>query len=135
MAHAIKDLLEPEAVEGLRTQFGALVDIIGIKIRWDEGIERRIIELCLEVCVSKRVRSPSYTMEREIGIGIAEIRRELYRILEIGQKDVSYLDESQIRIDDELPTDTVLMHPAAYAKLKGYGVDLLEINRILKKRK
>jgi len=135
MAQAIRDLLGPEEVERLRTQFGALVDIIGIKRRWDGGIEGKIIELCLELRNSKIERSPSYTMEREIGIGLAEIRRELYRLLDIGQKDVSYLDESHIRLDDKLPTDIVLMHPEVYAKLKGYGADLLEISRLLKRRK
>jgi len=135
MAQAIKDLLRPEAVERLRIQFGNLTDIIGIEIRWDASVERRIIKLCLEVRDSTMEHSPSSTMEREIGVGLAEIRRELYRILEIGQKDVSYLDESQIRLDNKLPTDIVLMHSEVYAKLKGYGADLLEISRILKRRK
>ena len=134
MTKSIEELVGSEAVERLRTEFGEFVDNISVTEKLDATIGCNFFDLRFEVWTLKTSPPRNLPLERErqIGVGIAEIRQTLYRVLEIGKENKLHKDELRICVDNKLPSDKVLMHPEVYAKLKCYDHDILiRINEIL----
>lgn len=128
----IEEMIGSEAADRLREKFGCIVDYISFNPKMDLGLKLKVVELELVVRDRKTALSSSSSMEREIGIGVAEIRAALYRSLEIGKKGMNHMDEAHICVDNILPKGMVLMNSETYSRLMCFDREILrEIGRIL----